>query len=496
MSPRTASRYRLPSVVVTVALVGTLLVGAASDVVAAPPQPTPPSAQDVQDAKGAVAAASRSVAGMEVRLAQLSATTDAANLKVQQAGETYTQAVSDADAAAQASADAAKASADADAAAEIARRQLVAIAREIARSGGSTDMLQALLSADGFQDVANRSSALDRISGKTDEAVQQYRASQLISTMLAKRATEAADEAARSEDDRRRTRSKGAQQAQADAVQAQTDAAAERDTLITQLAAARQTSADVERARQDYLDQQRRDREDAAAKAAALKAVAVAPPVAPAARTGAATTPARDDSRRDAPRPRRRLRPRRRRPRPRPVTAPPATTPPVTAPPAVTPPSTPYGLGTGTSRGSAAGGAAALAWAETKIGLPYVWAAAGPDAYDCSGLTMSAWRAAGGVNLARTSRDQYRQVLKISYNDLRPGDLVFWSTDPNDPNAVYHVAMWAGNGMIMEAPQPAEPAAADQDALGLDDAVRRSPVRPRRADRRRTQTRVRASADC
>ena len=70
---------------------------------------------------------------------------------------------------------------------------------------------------------------------------------------------------------------------------------------------------------------------------------------------------------------------------------------------------------------------------------------------------MSAWRAAGGVNLARTSRDQYQQVLKISYNDLRPGDLVFWSTDPNDTDAVYHVAIWAGNGMIMEAPQPLSP---------------------------------------
>ena len=449
MSPRTASRYRLPSVVVTVALVGTLLVGAASDVVAAPPAPTPPSAQDVQAAKGAVAAASRSVAGMEVRLAQLSATTDAANLKVQQAGETYTQAVSDADAAAQASTDAAKASADADAAAETARRQLVAIAREIARSGGSTDMLQALLSADGFQDVANRSSALDRISGKTDEAVQQYRASQLISTMLAKRATEAAAEASAAKATAADAL-KGAQQAQADAVQAQTDAAAERDTLITQLAAARQTSADVERARQDYLDQQRRDREDAAAKAAALKAAAVAQPVVPAKNTGAttpaattpaATTPAATTPGATTP----------------PVTAPPGNTPPAVTPPAVTPPSAPYGLGTGRSRGSAAGGAAALAWAETKIGFPYVWAAAGPDAYDCSGLTMSAWRAAGGVNLARTSRDQYRQVLKISYNDLRPGDLVFWSTDPNNTDAVYHVAMWAGNGMIMEAPQPLSP---------------------------------------
>ena len=62
-----------------------------------------------------------------------------------------------------------------------------------------------------------------------------------------------------------------------------------------------------------------------------------------------------------------------------------------------------------------------------------------------------------GVNLNRTSRDQYKQVLKVSYDDMRPGDLIFWSTDPNNPDAVYHVAIWAGNGQIMEAPQPLAP---------------------------------------
>ena len=69
---------------------------------------------------------------------------------------------------------------------------------------------------------------------------------------------------------------------------------------------------------------------------------------------------------------------------------------------------------------------------------------------------MSAWRTAG-VNLARTTRDQYKQVLKISYNELRPGDLVFWSTDPNNPDAIYHVAIWAGGGQIMEASKPGDP---------------------------------------
>lgn len=436
------SRYTHRALVAGV-LVATLLGAGASSALA---DPTPPSAQDVQRAQGAVKSAERSVASMEVRLAQLSAETDAAELKVQQAGEAYNRAVVDADTAQQASDDAVARSAEAAATAEDARRQLVAIAREVARSGGSTDLLQALLSSDGFQDVARRSTALDRISGKADEAVQTYRATQLVATTLAERATQAAA-AAKAAKASAAEALAGAEQAQTDAVAAQTAAAAERDGLIAALAAARQTSAEVERARQDFVDQQRREREEAAARATALRPVAPPVTTAPPASGGGGTT---------AP--------------PATTTPPPATTnpppvpsnpqqpvtPPVVTPPPAPEPSNPYGLGTGRSRGSAGGGAAALAWAQTKIGLPYVYGGVGPDGYDCSGLSMGAWRSAG-VNLARTSRDQYKQVLKISYNELRPGDLVFWSTDPNNPDAIYHVAIWAGNGQIMEASKPGDP---------------------------------------
>ena len=85
-----------------------------------------------------------------------------------------------------------------------------------------------------------------------------------------------------------------------------------------------------------------------------------------------------------------------------------------------------------------------------------MWGGNGPGGYDCSGLTSAAWRAAG-VNLNRTSRDQYKQVLKISYDQLRPGDLVFWASNTNDPSTIYHVAIWAGNGQIVEASRPGVP---------------------------------------
>jgi cell wall-associated NlpC family hydrolase len=133
--------------------------------------------------------------------------------------------------------------------------------------------------------------------------------------------------------------------------------------------------------------------------------------------------------------------------------------PPTTTAPAPTPTTDPtgaYGLGTGRSRGSADQGAAAVAWASEQVGLPYAWGGTGPTSFDCSGLTMRAWQAAG-VNLVRTASDQYKQVLKISYDAMRPGDLVFYSTDPTDTGAVYHVAMWIGGNQVVEAARPGVP---------------------------------------
>ena len=91
------------------------------------------------------------------------------------------------------------------------------------------------------------------------------------------------------------------------------------------------------------------------------------------------------------------------------------------------------------------GGAAAVAAAETRLGDPYVWGAAGPETFDCSGLTMWAW-AHAGVSLPHYSGAQYAATTHIPMSDLRPGDLVFFA-DPGE-----HEAMYIGNGQIIEAP--------------------------------------------
>jgi cell wall-associated NlpC family hydrolase len=92
-----------------------------------------------------------------------------------------------------------------------------------------------------------------------------------------------------------------------------------------------------------------------------------------------------------------------------------------------------------------------VAWAKHRLGLPYQWGGDGPGSYDCSGLTMRAWEQAG-VPLPHSSRMQYRQVEKISYSSLRPGDLLFYATDPGDQGTIHHVSMYIGGGQMIEAP--------------------------------------------
>ncbi|GAA2757711.1 C40 family peptidase [Actinopolymorpha rutila] len=92
-------------------------------------------------------------------------------------------------------------------------------------------------------------------------------------------------------------------------------------------------------------------------------------------------------------------------------------------------------------------GATALAFAKAQLGEPYVFGADGPNSWDCSGLTMGAWRSAG-VSLPHSSRSQYAISTKISKSQLQPGDLVLFYSDR------HHVGIYAGNGMVIHAPRP------------------------------------------
>ncbi len=95
-------------------------------------------------------------------------------------------------------------------------------------------------------------------------------------------------------------------------------------------------------------------------------------------------------------------------------------------------------------------GAIAVQYAMDQLGKSYVYGAEGPNSFDCSGLTMMAWRTAG-VSVPRSSRDQISSLPRVSKAELMPGDIVgFYSP-------VSHVGIYIGNGNIIDASRPGKP---------------------------------------
>jgi cell wall-associated NlpC family hydrolase len=94
--------------------------------------------------------------------------------------------------------------------------------------------------------------------------------------------------------------------------------------------------------------------------------------------------------------------------------------------------------------------AAAIAYAEQQLGKPYLWGGTGPDAFDCSGLVMMAYRAAG-IYIARTSQVQWTTERRIPASQVQPGDLVFFAGADGTPTSPGHVGLVIGNGQMIEA---------------------------------------------
>jgi cell wall-associated NlpC family hydrolase len=98
---------------------------------------------------------------------------------------------------------------------------------------------------------------------------------------------------------------------------------------------------------------------------------------------------------------------------------------------------------------------AAIAFAMGEVGKPYVWGATGPNTYDCSGLMLRAFQAAG-INLPRVSRQQFYAGGHVPVSQAQPGDLLFYATDPSDPSTIHHVTLYLGNDQMVEAPYTGE----------------------------------------
>ena len=92
------------------------------------------------------------------------------------------------------------------------------------------------------------------------------------------------------------------------------------------------------------------------------------------------------------------------------------------------------------------GAATAIAYARSQLGKPYCYAGSGPACFDCSGLTMRAWGAAG-VSMPHYSGAQYSMFPHVPLNAMQPGDLVFWG-----PGGSEHVGLYIGGGQMIAAP--------------------------------------------
>jgi len=94
--------------------------------------------------------------------------------------------------------------------------------------------------------------------------------------------------------------------------------------------------------------------------------------------------------------------------------------------------------------------ATAISYAEDQLGKPYLWGGTGPDAFDCSGLVMMAYRAAG-IDIPRTSQEQWAWGPRIGPSQVEPGDLVFFAGADGTPTSPGHVGLVIGRGLMIEA---------------------------------------------
>ena len=364
---------------------------------------TYPSAGQVAASKAHVATKSHQVGAIEARLAAASARQAQLAVEVAQAVEAYNGARFRLEQAVTSAIEAQRRADEAKAGVTSSQAELGAFAAAAYRSGGDLTTLSAILSAQGPRDLISRAAALQSIGDTRENALEQLTSARAVAGVLQTRADdmvtkrqEAANQVALAK--------QAAESRLAEQQAAVGQIATQRRALVRELAAARHTSVRLEQARQAGIAAAQRAAErqaEARRRAAAQQSSGGS---SGGGGSGGGGSP---------------------------------------------------GSG-GSSSGTSTGAQAAIDYARAQIGKPYQWGATGPDRFDCSGLTMRAWEQ-GGVQLPHYSVAQYEQIKHISADELRPGDLIFWAEDHNDPSTIFHVAMYLGGGRMVHAPRTGKP---------------------------------------
>lgn len=325
------------------------------------------------------------------------------------------------------------------------RKQVGQLAGDLYRNGGLNPTLGTFVS--GNAEALHQAATLEAISAGRSRAFELAASASTAAQSL----TAAADAANRAADDAaRKAESRKEQAEQANAIQAKAvaEAVAQRTVLVDQLAQLRNTTVALESARIDALDRQREEARLTALTAAADRAAAGQavvdraasgraagnPPAAPAV---PAPAPVPAPVRPPAPAPA---------PVPAPAPAPAPVPAPVPAPgPAPAPAPAPSPGGSNET---------AVSVAMAKVGAPYFYqyGGTGPNGFDCSGLVQTAFAAAGKY-LPRTAAQQYAAApVHVPISQARRGDLLVWGSAPG----FYHVAIYLGNGQVVQALNPDE----------------------------------------
>ena len=409
---------------------------------------------DIDRSKASERSTSTSIASLETRLAQESSNLEDAQIKAQVANEDYLAAVDELNTATK---DAQAAQANADAATSStasARSDLGSIVvQTYQESGNPLDPLTPYLTSESLADLADADVALTRAGESNNAKVQNVEALETVATSMQAIADQKvkAKEAAKTS---AATAKSDAEAAAGDAQNAVATTRTNRQNLITQLAAQRNTTVELETKYQNQVEAERRAREEAAAQAAAKAASEKA--AADLAQKQAEQAAAQPQESAPAPqeqssRPSSGQRASAQepattsQPEPEVVGEEEAASAPAPAPapePATSPEPAPSRSGNAAST--------AISTAMGYIGTPYVWAGESASGLDCSGLTMVSY-AAAGVDLTHSSRVQYGEGAQVPLDAVQPGDLVFWSSDGSQ-SGIYHVAIYLGDDMMIEAP--------------------------------------------
>ncbi|MGA9345425.1 MAG: NlpC/P60 family protein [Nocardioidaceae bacterium] len=377
-----------------------------------------PSKQDVLDAQQKVSDTQRSVASIQADLATASAQLDALNTAAERAAETYNGALfqwHDSQAAAITARHRAE---EAAGKAEVARSQLAGFVIGQETAGTELTTFSTALTAGGPHDLMVNIATSDASSQAYDAQYQAWSAANQLAKVYKGQAEDALAAAADA-----KAAAKKARAAAKTAVLLQQNAVVaignQRASLIKELAQAQHISVSLAAQRQSGLEQRRQAR---LAQERRMQEEARV----------------RHQQRVEH---RRQMRERRQHQTPTPTPTPAPAPPPID-------PTPPPPNATAAQR--------AVNFAYNQLGDTYVWGAAGPDSWDCSGLTMGAW-AAGGVALPHWSVAQYAATTPIGVDQLKPGDLVFWADDANDPSTIFHVGLYIGNGNMIHAPRTGVP---------------------------------------